>query len=112
MATGSSPGRRPFGNPAGSQPARPRFSAGPWALSTGGSKHVAAESGFWFARRVAGTAVLSRVASNSVALITLTLGTPFKNAATRSARGYVVGASAPVAPNTTSTRIGSDGFVT
>src|SRR5690242_1318407 len=112
MSTVSSPGRRPFGKPAGSQPALPRFSAGPCALSTGASKHVAAPSGFWVARRTGGTAVLSRVASYSVVLSTLTVGTPLRNAATRSARGYVVGASAPVAPNTTSTRIGNDGFVT
>src|SRR4051794_10622183 len=112
MSTVSSPGRRPFGKPAGSQPVRARFNVGPCALSTGGSKQVAAPSGDCDARGVAGTAVLSRSASYSVDESTLTLGTPLRNAATRSARGYAVGASAPVAPNTSSTRIGSDGLVT
>ena len=50
MSTVSSPGRRPFGKPAGSQPVRDRFSVGPCALSAGGSKHVAAPRAFCDAR--------------------------------------------------------------
>src|SRR5580658_8838405 len=92
MSRMSSPGRLPFGKPAGSQPGWVRTGVKSWF-----GKHNAAPRLFWFAATDGLMAVLRRVYSH-VEPFALTPVTPVAKAVTRSRRGYAVGAGAFVAP--------------
>src|SRR5690349_11012806 len=104
MSTTSSPGRRPLGKPARSQP-------GLDGVATPNTKHCAAPRLFWRPLGVIGSARLSRCIS-AVEPLALTPGTPVRNAATRSARGNRLGATTPAEPNRISRSSGSAGLVT
>src|SRR6478672_9326874 len=106
MSTISSPGRRPFGNPAGSQP-------GLLSTSAPSTKHAAAPRLFCEALGVAGSAVLRRIISDGVMVFAwLTFGTPVRNTATRSLRGNTVGACTPADAYSDAISAGSVGLVT
>src|SRR5437773_4376287 len=93
MSTTSSPGRRPFGNPALSPPSTPRR--------------------FWDAAGTGPMAVLRRNISEATTFAGwLRPCTPVRNAATRSVRGKFVGALTPAPPNRISSSAGNVGLVT
>src|SRR5579862_2283946 len=106
MSTTSSPGRRPLGKPAGSQP-------GFDSVNAPLTKHAAAPRLFWLPFGVTGSAVFSRNISEGTTFFGwFTPCTPVRNAATRSVRGNTVGACTPASLYSSSSSAGSVGLVT